>query len=363
MLKKTFGIWLGLIVAMIATFAAAPAFAHYFAWKVSAGKEAVYGVPMCMGMLINAGTIQNIFINLKTTFMKVFDATPAVWQKIATRVPSTGAQNDYSWLQNFPAMKRWLDEKVVKALKALKYVLVNDDFEATVEVDRNHIEDDQVGIYAPQAEMAGFSAKQFPDEGVMAVVSAGFTEKCYDGQYFYDTDHPVVDPATKQPVSVSNKGTAVLSIASLEAAQASYGAARIALRKMKNDDGQSLNVTPSILLVPPGLGDTARILMTAKELFSLATGKPVPNPYMNTAEVIEDARLATDTEWHLLDCTKPLKPFIYQDRKSPTFVNQVDMSSDSVFLRKKYRFGCEARAAFGFGFWQMAYGSTGTVEI
>jgi len=30
-----------------------------------------------------------------------------------------------------------------------------------------------------------------------------------------------------------------------------------------------------------------------------------------------------------------------------------------VFMRKKFRFGVEARAAGGYGLWQMSYGSTG----
>lgn len=299
-------------------------------------------------MLVNMESIKAIFVNLKTTYNKAFDAAPSVWQKIAMRVPSSGKENNYAWLANFPKMRKWVGEKVVKALEAFKYTIVNDDFEATVEVDRNDIEDDNLGIYAPQAEMAGFSAKQLPDEIVMELVNNGFTNLCYDGQYFFDTDHPVAG------ASVSNKGTAALSVATLAAAQASYGAARTALRKMKNDEGQPLNITPNVLLVPPALEDIANALMKNDRL---EDGKP--NPYKGTAEVVVDARLTSDTAWFLLDTTKPVKPFVYQERKAPVFVEQTDMSSDNVFMRKKYRFGAEARAAGGYGFWQLAYGSTG----
>ncbi|MBT1129041.1 Mu-like prophage major head subunit gpT family protein, partial [Pseudomonas aeruginosa] len=80
-----------------------------------------------------------------------------------------------------------------KNLKAYKYVVEKDDFEATVEVDRNDIEDDQIGIYSPQAKMAGYSAAQLPDELVYEAVNGAFTKPCFDGQYFIDTDHPVGD--------------------------------------------------------------------------------------------------------------------------------------------------------------------------
>lgn len=309
------------------------------------------------GMIINKETISNIFINLKTTFNKAFDATPAVWQKIAMRVPSTGALNTYAWLSNFPKMKKWIGDKTLKALKAFGYTLTNDDFEATVEVDRNHIEDDQLGIYAPQAEMAGFSAKQFPDEGIMDIVNGVFVNKCYDGQYYCDTDHPVFDPATGKDVSVSNKTTLVLRADTQENAIASFGFARKSIRMFKNDEGQPLNITPNILLCGPSLADTARILANNEKL-----GDQQPNPYKGTFEVVEDARILSDTAWLLLDTTKPVKPFIYQDRKSPVFVQATDPQSDDVFMRKTFKFGAEARAAFGYGFWQLCFGSTGTGE-
>lgn len=299
-------------------------------------------------MIVNKSSIEAIFINLMTTFMNAFDAAPATWDKVAMRVPSTGKQNDYSWLSNFPKMRKWIGDKAVQSLAAFKYTVINDDWEATVEVDRNDIEDDNLGIYAPQAQMAGYSAKQLPDEIIFALINGGFSNTCYDDKAFFATDHKV------GKASVSNKGTTDLSFASLAAAQSSYGAARTALRKMKDDEGRPLNITPNILLVPPALEDTGRALLTSDRL---EDGKP--NPYKGTAELVTDARLASDKAWFVLDTTKPVRPFFYQERKAPNFVQQTDPQSENVFMRKKFKFGAEARAAGGYGFWQLAYGSTG----
>ncbi|WP_375591721.1 Mu-like prophage major head subunit gpT family protein [Chitiniphilus eburneus] len=300
-------------------------------------------------MLVNAGNLKQIFVNLKTLFNNAFAAAPSQWQQIAMLVPSTGASNDYKWLSSFPRMQKWIGEKSVKALAAFGYTIVNDDWEATVEVDRNDIDDDNLGIYKPQAEMAGFSAKQLPDEIVFELVNRAFTERCYDGQYFFDMDHPV------KGASVSNTGTKALSGASVAAARASYGAARTAMRTFRDDEGRPLNVTPTVLLVPPALEDEANALMTAERL---EDGKN--NPYKNTAVVVVAPWLASDTAWFLLDTSKPVRPFIYQERKKPVFVEQTDPQADGVFKRKKFLFGAEARAAGGYGFWQLAYGSTGT---
>ncbi|KAI3478155.1 hypothetical protein L1887_59946 [Cichorium endivia] len=217
-------------------------------------------------------------------------------------------------------MRRWVGEKFVKSLKAFSYTVENEDFEATVEVDRNHIEDDQLGIYTPQAQIGRVFSQ--------AVARWKSSLSC-----------------------VSNKGTAVLSIATQAAAKASYGAARTAMRKFKDDEGRPLDVNPNILLVGPGLEDTAKALLTADRL---EDGKV--NLYKGTAELVVSTRITSDTAWFLLDASKPVRPFIYQERKAPVFVQQTDPEADDVFNRKKFKFGAEARAAGGYGFWQLAFG-------
>ncbi|HWH86350.1 MAG TPA: Mu-like prophage major head subunit gpT family protein [Pseudomonas sp.] len=299
-------------------------------------------------MLVNKASIQAAFVALKTIYNKAFAAAPTSWEKIAMKVPSTTGQNDYAWLSAFPKMRRWIGAKHVKNLQAYKYPVANEDFEATVEVDRNHIEDDQLGIYEPQAKMAAHSAAQLPDEIVYEAVNKGFSTLCYDGQYFFDSDHPVGNG------SVSNVSAAPLSNASLTAAKAGYGAARTAMKKFKDDEGRSLNITPNILLVGPALEDTARALLKNDKL-----ADDTENPYKGTAELVVDGRIESDTAWFLLDTTKPIKPFIYQERKAPVFVQQVNPESENVFSLRKYKFGAEARAAGGYGFWQLAFGSTG----
>jgi len=299
-------------------------------------------------MLVNKSNLTAVFINLKTIFNKAFDAAPSLWEQTTMKVPSGGSQNDYAWLSRFPKMRKWLGDKVLKQLAAFKYSIVNDDWEATVEVDRNDIDDDNIGIYAPQAQEAGFSAKQLPDEIDADLKNNAFVNECYDGQYFYDTDHEVAG------ASVSNLGTAALSVATTAAADASYGAARLAIMSFKDDEGRPLGLIPNLLEVPPALESKGRILLENEKLTDQS-----PNPYKGTATLLVNPRLTSSTAWYLHVTNRPLKPFIYQERKAPVFVQQTGEETDNVFMRKKFRFGAEARAAGGYGLWQMSYGSTG----
>ena len=300
-------------------------------------------------MLINKANLTAVFINLKTTFNKAFDAAPSIWQQTTMLVPSGSSQNDYTWLSRFPKMRKWLGDKVVKALEAFKYTVVNDDWEATVEVDRNDIEDDNVGIYAPQAQEAGYSAKQLPDEIDADLKNNAFSNFCYDGQYFYDDDHDVAGS------SVSNLGTAALSAATTAAAAASYGAARQAIMEFTDDEGRPLGLISDTLEVPPALEATGRLLLENEKLTDES-----PNPWRGTAKLLVNPRLTSSTAWFLHVTSRPVKPFVYQERKKAAFVQQTTEESDPVFMRKKFRFGAEARAAGGYGLWQLSYGSTGT---
>lgn len=304
-------------------------------------------------MLLNKAAILAVFTTLKTVFNKAFEAAPSIWEKTTMKIPSGSGQNDYSWLGRFPKMRKWVGEKVYKKLKAHKYTVVNDDWEATVAVDRNDIEDDNLGIYKPMAQDAGFSAKQLPDEIDADLKNNAFTNECYDGQYFYDTDHPVTN-ANGVESDVSNKGTAALSAATNTLAAASYGAARQAIMSFTDNEGRPLGLVPDLLEVPPALETTAKILCESDKLLD-----DTPNPYKGTATYIVNPRLTSSTQWMLHVTSRPIKPYIYQERKAPVFVSQTSMEADDVFNRKEYKFGAEARAAGGYGLWQLSYGSTG----
>ena len=305
-------------------------------------------------MIVDRAALENIFVALHTEYTNAFGAAPTSWARVGMKIPSTGSLNDYKWLSKFPRMKKWAGEKTLKQLEGFRYVIENDDFEATVEVDRNDIEDDQLGIYSLQARDAGFSAAQLPDEIVFALVASAFVTPCFDGKPFFATDHPLFDE--KKKLSFSNKFALKLSAESQAKSKASLGEAAKLMRLFTDYEQRPLNVIPDTLLVGPALLDVANTLYVNDRLddgkANLYKGlyKPEVSPWIR------------DESWSLLDTSKPIKPFIYQERKAPAFVQQIDPSAESVFMRKKFRFGAEARAAGGYGFPQLAFGSTGTQD-
>lgn len=301
------------------------------------------------GLLVNKSSLDALFTGLKTIFHNTLKAMPGNWQATAMEVPSSGAGEDYAWLSRFPKFRKWIGAKVVKNLEAGKYYKANEDWETTIAVKRNDIEDDRLGIYNNQAMGAGEAAGELRDIIVDDLKNNAFTQTGIDGQYFYDTDHSVAG------ASVSNKGTAALSAATLAGAQGSYGAARTAIMGFKDEEGMPLRLIPDTLEVGPALEAVARILCEADKLQDNS-----PNPYKGTAKVLVNPALTSATAWMLHVTSKQsVKPFIIQMRKAPTFVSQTSEENDDVFNKAEYKFGAEARATGLYGYWQLSYGSTG----
>ncbi|MBB4302346.1 phage major head subunit gpT-like protein [Rhodobium orientis] len=154
-------------------------------------------------MLINAANLQSLYVGFRRNFQGAFDAAQTAYGRIATEIPSTTRQNEYGWLGNFPNMREWIGPRHVQSIKDHGYAIKNKPFEITVGVDRDDIEDDNIGIYKPMMEELGRSTAAHPDQLVFSLVKSAFETKCYDGQNFFDTDHKVLDEDGKE-TSVSN---------------------------------------------------------------------------------------------------------------------------------------------------------------
>ncbi|UJX40869.1 Mu-like prophage major head subunit gpT family protein [Desulfovibrio sp. JY] len=141
--------------------------------------------------ILTPALISALFTGFRGDFRKALAAAPSAWKNVATLIPSTSASNTYGWLGQFPKFREWVGPRAVKDMAAHGYSITNKKFEDTVGVPREAIEDDTVGVYSPIFEEMGRAAGVFPDELVFALLALGGATACYDGQNFFDTDHPV----------------------------------------------------------------------------------------------------------------------------------------------------------------------------
>ena len=143
-------------------------------------------------MLITNTALQALRVGFQTEFQGAFDAVPKMKDRVAKTVRSTTAMNTYGWLKSLTGMREWLGSRLVDNLSEASYTILNKSFEKTIGVNRDNIEDDNLGMYSDGFTMMGDGAGRLPEELVWGLLKAGFATNCWDGQYFFDTDHPVL---------------------------------------------------------------------------------------------------------------------------------------------------------------------------
>lgn len=154
-------------------------------------------------MKINSETLGALRVGFKTSFQRGLGQTTSLYTRVATTVPSDSSEEKYGWLGKLPNVREWIGDRLVQNLMEHDYAIKNKDWELTIGVERNDIRDDKLKIYGPLFEEMGASTSAHADRLVFELLKAGFTSLCYDGQYFFDTDHPVLD-ANGNVVSVAN---------------------------------------------------------------------------------------------------------------------------------------------------------------
>lgn len=298
-------------------------------------------------MQINPANLDAMFYGFDARFQGAFQKTAPWASQLATEVPSTTRENRYHWMDMVPRMREWVGERVIRNLTSRVFSITNKPWELTVEVDKDDIEDDNLGVYNGWIDMVGQQARKWPDDVLTDVIQAARTTVCADGQYFFDTDHPV-------NIDQSGLGTYSNNLTTTALTAANYGAARAAFNSRLGADGKPMMAMADTLVVPPALEDTARAILNSELIAPTAAWAgnvgsiAATNVYRNSAKLLVIPELNNEpTTWYLLDTSKPIKPFIWQLRKAPNFVSLFAPTDPNVFFRKKFIYGVDSRGNAG----------------
>jgi phage major head subunit gpT-like protein len=244
-------------------------------------------------------------IALSNVMMTRFDDAHAsyepVYPKISMVRPSTKRSEDYAWLGAVPGMREWLGDRRFEQLRAATFAVENKPFESSIAVDKDDIEDDNVGMYADLAAIQGEECAKHPDELVLDCIVNGNTLPVYDGQYFFDTDHSFGDSGTQSPTAVEFK------------AAVEYGIRTIL--GFKNDQGKHFHrgiikrVNGIALLVPLNMREAA---YGAFESIIISNSS---NVIIDKPEIYPVPSLTDDDVFYVLWTWGIVKPIVYQIRR------------------------------------------------
>lgn len=155
-------------------------------------------------MIINRFNLSALYTAFHATFQGALDQAESQFGNIATTVPSSTGTEEYGWLGQMPNVREWLGSRTVHGIESHGYAIKNRTFELTVAVPREAIEDDTYGLYSPMFAEMGSAVGAHPDQLAFGLLKDGRDVECYDGQNFFDTDHPVLAADGTTMTTVSN---------------------------------------------------------------------------------------------------------------------------------------------------------------
>ena len=315
-------------------------------------------------MFITSTQAQVLFYGFSADFQRGFTNVPTVWQDYATLTPSNTKNALYHWVDQLPSLRKWLGSRQKTNAALRDYTLTNVPYEHTVCVDKFDIADDIHAAYAGLFVAQGQAAARWPDEVMTAVVAAGTTALCYDGEPFFYANHPL---SLDRPTGTSFSN--LLTGAAYNLATDPLGtwqAASEAMAGFKGAGGAPLGIVADTLMVPPNLRRYAvqaakaeivpqTFTSTGTATQTNASAASVSNIYVGDFKVIVNPYMSQTSPYGVVMCTnRGLNPFIWQLREAPLFTPQTDPSLSAPFYDKEFVYGIEARGAGGYTLPQLA---------
>jgi phage major head subunit gpT-like protein len=285
-----------------------------------------------------------------TSFNDALTKVQPKYEKIAMVVPSDNAVELYRWLNSVPQMEKWLGDRKIAKLAAEGMQITNEDYANGVELDRDDLRDDKLGMVEKRVRQCAEAGPAAIDRAVFTRLNNAFTAAggtTWDGQYIIDTDH--VASSGEGQTSQSNHGTAAL-------AEASFENALVAMMNLKSDQGELLDVFPNVLVT----GVTGTVWKAARNLLQSDMNAAGTGKNLNEGIVTHLwSQYITGNKWFLIDSR--LAPIIVQIRQQAEFRAPVtDFDDFYAFMRKTLYYGADMTFGTGPAFWQGIYGSDGT---
>lgn len=267
----------------------------------------------------------------------------------------------YKWLGQSPQMREWIGGRNAKGFLENGITIDNRHFEATLEVLVREMRRDKTGqVMVRVRDMADRTSAHWAKLLSTLIINAE-TTACYDGQFFFDTDHSEGASGTQDndiqvdisALPVTNHGSVTapsvgeMQQAILKGIQQIYG--------FVDDQGEPLNETAMefLVMVPTTL---LNVGLGAATLPMIDNGESniIPNQDRMRISVVSNPRLSSWTDqFGVFRTDGNVKPFIRQEEE-PVQMKAIAEGSELEFNEDKHHYGVDSWRNVGYGMWQGA---------
>ncbi len=273
------------------------------------------------------------------------------WPVLATPTQSKGADERYTMLGRVPSVSEWKGDRNFKELRAANWIMTNVLYQDNILIDQTAIDDDRLGQYDIVMPQLGVRMAEHPDILLFNLINNAETGLCYDEAEFFATDHEWGDSGAQSnllsatAVDAEDPTAAEFKVA--------FNAAVAALFGFKDDQNEFANgliiqgLQNLIVLCPLPFRQAAYDALTA---MLIATGGS--NVVLEQPKIYASPAYTSTDAFDLYKNDKPLKPFIFQQRRAIRRQMKGMGMNDIEFKGVKFMF--DSRYVAGYGQWNTA---------
>lgn len=265
----------------------------------------------------------------------------------------------YKWLGMSPAMREWVGGRHAKGFRENGITIENKHFEATIEVLVREMRRDKTGQVMVRIQELADRANAHWAKLLTTLIENAAATVCYDGQYFFDTDHSEGASGTQSNdissdisvVPVTNHGS--VTAPSVGEMQQSILAGVQQIYGFLDDQGEPMNENARrfMVMVPTSLWSVAN---AAVMLPMVDSGESNVIPASSfSVDVVTNARLTWTDAFAVFRTDGRVKPFIRQ-QETDIAMKAVAEGSELEFKEDKHEYGIDSWRNVGYGYWQHA---------
>ncbi|MFW6189041.1 MAG: Mu-like prophage major head subunit gpT family protein [Planctomycetota bacterium] len=279
-------------------------------------------------MQITQGNLDAVFTGLKATFADAVGTADTRWvDRLMENVPSEAGVENYPTATLLGDLEEVLDEVTITGIGTFVQRVPNRTFARIVQVKRNDIADDNIGVYRPGVRQLGRRAALYPVRLAAEALLNAFTDEWVDGQSVFSESHEWVGGRPW-----ANRSDVALTADNFEAAAES-------LETREGPDGQPLGLEADLLVCGPANRAAAEGILNVQ---FLSGGES--NRHYERTDLLVLGHMGSSPAWFVMD-SRPVRPMILQDREGPEFTAKDSPDDDDAFYRELYAYKARRRCA------------------
>ena len=295
-------------------------------------------------------------------YRKLADVTGASWTGKVAMGPFESDQDSetYNWIGMVPQLREWVGGRQAKGFLENGITIINKAWESTLQILVKDLRRDKTKQLEVRIGEQAKRANTHWAKLLSTLILNGASSLCYDGQYFFDTDHEEGESGAQSnklaidiselPATVHGSVTAPspeeMSQCILQAVQAILGFLDDQGEPM-NEDANTFVVMVPITLMNVAISAVKNAVLTNGTINTIATSD-------FNIEVVANARLTSWTDTFAVFRTDSETKALIMQEETPLSVAAKAEGSEFEFDNAAHQYGLSADRNVGYGFWQDA---------